>query len=323
MRFPPRPSARSRSTFQAGRPGAAGSKGWGALGAAPTCQRLATAAAGALRAGCRTRQGVACAAAARLKRRAGVSPIASTHPITRASACDFKASSMAHSASALPAAETRMRRRGPRPAAAMPAPCTSPSSRRLAGVVQKKMARRGLSWASPARARTASRRAKEKAAARSRAADRPGTGGAGRISCTAQPSRPPPRWASSRCASPSVQAGRSDGRDAVAKAPARWRSISAILERSAASVAAPVLSSGTLSSRVLSPRERRGGAAGGNLPLLEGNGRPASRDADEDSRLDAERYALRRRASPSRRAGSGGSFASGDEAPESGVLGFA
>ncbi len=243
MRSPPQPSARSRRTFQAGRPGAAGSNGWGALGAAPACQRLATAAAAALRDGCRIRQGVACAAAARLKRRAGVSPIASTQPITRASACDFKPSSTAHSASALPAAETRMRRRGPRPAAAMPAPCTSPSSRRLSGVVQQRMARRGLSWASPTVARTARRRAKAKAAARSRAAERPGAGTGGRISCTAQTSSPPPRWASSRRASPSVQAGRSDGRDAGPKAPARWRSISAILMRSEASVAALVLPS--------------------------------------------------------------------------------
>lgn len=153
------------------------------------------------------RQGVRWAAAARLRRRAGVSATSGTAPTTSARLADFKPSSIAHSASLARCVSTSRQEDGSSPRAARPCPHANPSSRASAEGQHHKMCTRAPEAcpASPCKRRTASRNAKPNAAAQSPAAAaqaRPSLF----TSCKAAASRPPVRRRSISGA-PSVHEG--------------------------------------------------------------------------------------------------------------------
>ena len=88
------------------------------------------------------RHGVRCSAAAKLRRRAGVSSASPTTPMTRARLCERKPSSMAHRASPARAVSANSQDDGSRPRAAKPCPYGAPSSRAKHGRPAPQDARR-------------------------------------------------------------------------------------------------------------------------------------------------------------------------------------
>ncbi len=131
---------------------------------------------------------MACAAAARLKRRAGLSPTHSKTPNARAMASDFKPSSSAARASASRAVSTINSREGSRPSAMRPCQEGWPSSRAKArGQHHKRSDRRPPAALSSTR-RAARRSAKPRLAIQS-PAEAPAARETGFTSCTQSVSR--------------------------------------------------------------------------------------------------------------------------------------
>ena len=113
-------------------PGRRATKGWGGLLWTPTRQRVAVAAAGRRLACDSNMQGVTDDWHARLNRRASTKLRSWSTPMTRPAAPDFKASSIAHSASRARAVSTNTMRDGSRPSASSPGPYRCPISRAIA-----------------------------------------------------------------------------------------------------------------------------------------------------------------------------------------------
>lgn len=190
---------RSRRTAKRVRPGARGSKGLAPLRCRLTVKRVAVAATGAA-AGCvMRRQGVSAAPAAKLKRRAGVSPTSSKTPHASPRLLERKPSSSACSASSARAVSTTSTSSGSMPSCLRPCAESRPYSAANARVVHHRS--HGLpAWKEPpfspcaARAsirlrRTASRKAKPSPAIQS-PADAPEGCAEAFTSCTPAPSRP-------------------------------------------------------------------------------------------------------------------------------------
>ena len=123
------PRQRSSVISKRGAPGAAGSKGCGALGHPAMRQRAKVAGVAAERAAVTSSPGVRCVCAARASRRAGVKATPSTQPMTTAAAPEPRLSSMAQRVSAALPLSTNRTRAGSIPSAARPGPYSPPASR--------------------------------------------------------------------------------------------------------------------------------------------------------------------------------------------------
>ena len=151
-------------------------------------------------------QGVACSAAARLKRRAGVSAASLTAPMTSARLADLKPSSMAQSASVARAVSTKRQEEAVAPKAEKPCAQGCPMSRASTDGQHHRMRGRVFTGVAPSasKRRTARRRAKPSAAAQPPAMA-PAKPASGFTSCRVPALRPPARrWSIS--GAPSVHA---------------------------------------------------------------------------------------------------------------------
>ena len=134
-------------------------------------QRVAVEPAAGVRGSVMSRHGVACPAAARLKRRAGVSATSLKTPMTSARLADLKPSSRTQSASVARAVSTNRQEEAAAPKKEKPCAQGYPISRASTDGQHQRMRPRAFAVApSASKRRTASRRAKPSAAAQSPAA---------------------------------------------------------------------------------------------------------------------------------------------------------
>lgn len=196
-------------------------------------QRVAVEPAGDSRGSVTRRHGVACSAAARLRRRAGVSSTSLITPITSARLCERKPSSIAHKASLARAVSTNSQSEGAKPKAARPPPYGAPNSRANCDDQHHNTgAEADCAPARHSRRRAVSRNAKPRAAAQSPAVA-PVPRGTVFTSCNEAGSRPPPnRRSNSR--TPKVQPPRVCGSSTACSSGAP-RSIVRMLARNRAS----------------------------------------------------------------------------------------